>query len=118
MDAIFNTNAVSPLNKREELLVLVAQYQCDIVIVTESLPKNRDILNLETVEMNINSYNMFNTDLSEENVRGTLIYVKRDIYAIGLKLIEYQYIEAVGIKIKDIMTGYSLWSYIGVLTHL
>ena len=41
---------------------------------------------------------MFHTDLNEENVRGTLIYVKNDIKTIGLNPIEL--IEAVRVTIK------------------
>ena len=41
---------------------------------------------------------MFHTDLNEENVRGTLIYVKNDINTIGLNPIEL--IEAVRVTIK------------------
>ena len=59
---------------------------------------------------------MFHTDLNEENVRGTLIYVNNDIKTIELNLIEL--IEAVRVNIK-LRNNDWLYSkpYIGVQTQ-
>ena len=43
---------------------------------------------------------MFHTDMHQEKMRGTLIYIKNDIHSIELNLPRYQLIEAVGAKIK------------------
>ena len=51
---IFNTNADSLLNKRDELQVLITKYKYDIIIITEFLPKNRDKTNIAEVEFIMN----------------------------------------------------------------
>ena len=97
---IFYTNADSLLNKRDELQVLITKYKYDIIIITEFLPKNRDKTNTAEVEFIINGYKLFHTDMHQEKMRGTLIYIKNNIHSIELNLPRYQLIEAVGAKIK------------------
>ena len=72
----------------------------DIIIITEFLPKNRDKANLAEVEFIINGYKLLHTDMNQENVRGTLIYVKNYIHSFELNLPRYHLIEAVGVKAK------------------
>ena len=84
---IFYTNADSLLNKTDELLALITNNQFDNIVITEVLPKNRDNLQINIVEFSINGYNIFSTDLGISN-------------GIALNVLEYQHIEAIGIKIK------------------
>ena len=90
----------SLLNKRDELQVLITKYKYGIIIITEFLPKNRDKTNTAEVEFIINGYKLFHTDMHQEKMRGTLLYIKNDIHSIELNLPRYQLIEAVGVKIK------------------
>ena len=91
-------------NKRDEIHVLSTKNMCinlyDIIIITEFLPKNRDKANLAEVEFIINGYKLLHTDMNQENVRGTLIYVKNYIHSFELNLPRYHLIEAVGVKAK------------------
>lgn len=51
------TNADSILNKREELMAMVELHHYDIIVITETLPKNRENMDMQVLELGINGYN-------------------------------------------------------------
>ena len=76
-------------------------------MITDVRPKNRISSTFSETESHINGYGMFNTELSSDKGRSIITYVKTEIKATALNLPNFQHIEATGIKVREIVTGFS-----------
>ncbi len=77
LDCIY-TNADSLLNKRTELLTIIAQHAPDVLMITEFAPKNTQ-LPVQEIELQIEGYDLFSN--IEKHKRGVLIYTKKNLQA-------------------------------------
>lgn len=88
------------LNKREELSTLISIHHYDVIVITETLPKNRENCEIQRVELQLDGYNLFCKDPGNYNGRGVAIYIRDNINASLLEVEQYQHIEVVGVKIR------------------
>lgn len=84
---VMYTNADSLFNKREELLALLEMCHYDIIVITETLPKNREHMNIQTQELEISGYNMYTIDTNNYVGRGIAIYIKTEINSALVTLV-------------------------------
>ena len=93
---VLYTNADQFSNKKDQLLLFIDNKQPDIIMITEMLPKNQ-INEIPPTIWNINGYTQylnFNTDDENPNltdIRGTAIYIKREIITSEVKINESSY---------------------------
>jgi hypothetical protein len=70
----------SLLNKRTELKTRLTEDEtCDIIALTEVYPKNFDIDGLDQCELNIDGYEQYVGQTSQNARRGTIIYISKDL---------------------------------------
>lgn len=105
---VMYTNADSLFNKREELLALLEMCHYDIIVITETLPKNREHMNIQTQELEISGYNMYTIDTNNYVGRGIAIYIKTEINSAPVTQVRNQYIEVISVKIKLINNDWLL----------
>ena len=79
--SVFYTNADSILNKLNEIKMQLEENDFDILIFTETLPKNRSGMSLDKQEFQITGYNLFMYEIERYQGRGVAIYVKETINA-------------------------------------
>ena len=83
---IYYTNADNLMNKRTELQAYIEICKADVVIVTETFPKNMDSTHIKNVEMKLEGYAYFHGKISEKS-RGVCIYCKESLSAQDCKLL-------------------------------
>lgn len=83
---VISTNCDSLMNKRDELLVLIAQYEPKIIILSEILPKNIH-LPLDKCEFVLPDYEVFISSL--ETGRGVAIYVHESLPALLIETFSF-----------------------------
>ncbi|MES9884665.1 MAG: hypothetical protein ABW185_27795, partial [Sedimenticola sp.] len=94
------TNADSLRNKIDELQVNSATSKTDIVIITETLPKNRVQCDVQRIEIEMEGYSLFSQDLNNYVGRGVAIYIKEPISAQLVTTGVYHNIEVVSVSLK------------------
>ncbi|MES9884550.1 MAG: reverse transcriptase family protein [Sedimenticola sp.] len=100
---IMYTNADCLTNKIEELSGTATIENVDIIIVTETLPKNRLNCDIAEIELQISGYTLFGPQISDYTGRGIGIYLKEGLASIQLITTQYTNIEvtSVGIKLQN-----------------
>ena len=83
---IYYTNADNLMNKRTELQAYIEICKADVVIVTETFPKNMDSTHIKNVEMKLEGYTYFHGRTSEKS-RGVCIYCKESLSAQDCKIL-------------------------------
>ena len=76
---ILYSNVDSLPNKLYELLIEIGIHQPDIMMITEVLPKNEETKTTKE-SISINGFEVY-TNISEDRVRGTAVYIKENIDA-------------------------------------
>lgn len=94
------TNADSILNKREELMTLVDLHDSDIIVITETLPKNREHMDIQILELGINGFNLYTNDTDFHTRRGVVIYIRMQMNSAPVTVLHTKQIEFVSVKIK------------------
>ena len=74
----YYTNADQLLYYMDELRARVANYNYDIIVVTEVFIKTESSLNIDSAELNLQGYTLYRS-VTEEKSRGVIIYVKNNI---------------------------------------
>ena len=74
---IFNTNCDSILNKKHGHEIEINKYQPDIVVLTETFPKNIDSRNILPQELRLNGYGLLLSKV-DINSRSVCIQIKID----------------------------------------
>ena len=75
---IYYTNADNLLNKRNELQLIVASKQPDVLVITEIFPKNIESTKISQAELNLEGY-YFYVNKVKDNSRGVILYIRNDI---------------------------------------
>jgi len=99
------TNADQFVNKRDDLLTLIANNEPDVILINETIPKaqtvpiGRAYLNLD----NFNCYTNFDPDLCDlgsSGLRGITIYVSQDLNVSEATLTDDKLIEHLFLRLK------------------
>ena len=75
---IYYTNADNLLNKRNELQLIIASKQPDVLVITEIFPKNIESTKISQAELNLEGYYFYGNKV-KDNSRGVILYIRNDI---------------------------------------
>ena len=99
------TNADQLPNKRDELCMKLAGLDIDVLLITEVIPKAQ-VLPLSTALLNIPGFSMYTSfnpqqpNLGSSGKRGVSIYVRDDLQASEITLVETEYVEQLWINLS------------------
>ncbi|KAI8493802.1 hypothetical protein Bbelb_281490 [Branchiostoma belcheri] len=96
---VIYTNADCITNKKAEYQAVIEEIQPDIIVTTETNPKNSRFKMTRT-ELSIPGYNLF-TNAERDGVRGTAVHVKNDINAMTADKVDQEsFTEVIPVEVK------------------
>ena len=84
----------------KELMAIADLHHYDIIVITETLPKNRERMYIQILGLGINGNNLYTNDTDFHTGRGVVIYIRMQINSAPVTVLHTKHIEVVSVKIK------------------